>query len=137
MKRHPGNDILAMEVKAKPKAKAKPKKPLESDIQRAVIGLLKRHPKVAWVERMNSGAFKVGSNALNKGRFFRSGFVGCSDIIGQLKTGQFLAVEVKRPGGKVSDAQAAFLESVNKGGGLGFVAYSIDDVIKQLEDVCL
>ena len=40
---------------------------------------------------MNSGAAKVGN------RFIRFGFVGCPDVIGQLKDGRFIGVEVKAP----------------------------------------
>jgi len=117
------------------KEAAKPKQPKESVIQNAVISALRHHKRVAWVERINSGAFNVGGDAVNRGRFFRSGFVGCSDVIGQLKDGRFLAVEVKRPGGKLSKPQKAFLDKVNNSGGLGFVAYSVDDVLKALEAV--
>lgn len=64
---------------------------------------------------------------------------GVSDIIGILPRGiaestggRFLAIEVKRPGGKVSPHQAQFIDRVNRMGGLGFVAYSAQDVIDRL-----
>ena len=57
---------------------------------------------------------------------------GVSDIIGILH-GRLLAIEVKKPGGKLSLFQERFLENVNKRGGIGFVAYSVDDVIRALE----
>lgn len=52
---------------------------------------------------------------------------GCSDILGQMKDGRLLAVEVKRPGWSGptdarEHAQAAFLEKVRRFGGVaGFV----------------
>lgn len=42
--------------------------------------------------------------------------------------GKFVAIEVKRPGGKVSADQSAFLEGVRAAGGIGIVAYSVKDV---------
>ncbi len=94
----------------------------EQAILNAVLKTIRLHPQVAWVERMNTGAIKIDD------RFIRYGFRGCSDLIGQLKNGRFLAVECKAPGGKLSEDQAAFLDQVRKHGGVAIVAYSADDV---------
>jgi len=56
---------------------------------------------------------------------------GVSDIIGCYH-GRFMAIEVKAPSGKISEAQQAFIDSVNAAGGLAFVARSVDDVIECL-----
>ena len=40
---------------------------------------LSTHAAVAWCERMNSGAARMG------GRFVRFGFKGCPDVLGPLK----------------------------------------------------
>jgi hypothetical protein len=48
----------------------------ESAIQRGVLQYLRLHPRVAWVERMNSGVAKL------KGFYVKFGFIGCSDILG-------------------------------------------------------
>ena len=45
---------------------------------------------------------------------------------------RFLAIEVKRPGGKPTAPQQAFLDKVNEAGGIGFVATSVQDVMDQL-----
>ncbi len=45
------------------------------------------------------------------------------EMVGQ-QIGQFLAVEVKRPGGHPTDEQVQFIEMVRNMGGLGFVATS-------------
>lgn len=45
-----------------------------------------------------------------------------------LKGGRALYVEVKRPSGKTTPEQAAFLQSAAKDGALAFVARSADDV---------
>ncbi|MCU0246155.1 MAG: hypothetical protein MUC42_06260 [Bryobacter sp.] len=98
----------------------------EADVLKAVLATLEMHPKVAWVARMNSGAFQI------EGRFIKVGFKGCSDILGMLKGGRMLAVECKSSKGKESADQAAFGERVARDGGLYFVARSVDDVIAAL-----
>ena len=91
-----------------------------------VLLALRNHPSIAWAERQNTGALKVG------GRFVRFGWPGCSDVIGQMKDGRFLAVECKAPKGRVSDEQAIFLERINTAGGLAFVARDCRDVFDAL-----
>lgn len=54
---------------------------------------------------------------------------GISDILGIYK-GRFLAIEVKKPGGKPSQHQKEFLDEVNRHGGIGFVARSAEEVAK-------
>lgn len=49
------------------------------------------------------------------------------EMVGQ-KLAVFTAIEVKAPGGRVSDEQKNFIEQVNRAGGRGFVAFSADDV---------
>lgn len=56
---------------------------------------------------------------------------GVSDVLGIWK-GKFLAIEVKVPGKYPTHEQRAFLDKVNKEGGIGFVARSLEDVIAQL-----
>ena len=59
---------------------------------------------------------------------------GTSDILGIMKGGRFLAIEVKSKRGKVSKEQKAFLYRVNKLGGLGFVARSLEEVRNELDE---
>ena len=91
-----------------------------------VLKALKAHPAVAWCERQNTGSARIG------GRFVRFGWLGCSDVLGMLCDGRFLAVEVKAPKGKLRPEQAVFLECVNGAGGVGFVARDCLDVINAL-----
>ena len=58
-----------------------------------------------------------------------------ADIIGQLTDGRFLAIEVKRPSGKVTDEQAAFIGMVQNSNGVAFVARSVADVFQVLDGV--
>jgi hypothetical protein len=91
-----------------------------------VIKTLRGHPAVAWCERQNNGAFRDGK------RFVRFGWPGCSDVLGQLRDGRFLAVEVKAPTGKASEAQQLFLNRVRAAGGIAFIATNAADVIRNL-----
>jgi hypothetical protein len=52
---------------------------------------------------------------------------GSSDLIGLTDTGRFLAVEVKAPKGKLREGQESFLEMVQRLGGIGIVAKSVED----------
>lgn len=61
------------------------------------------------------------------------GMVGSSDILGIMTGGRFLAIEVKKPGGKLSEAQRDFIEDINIRGGLAFMATCIEDVEKELK----
>ena len=61
-----------------------------------------------------------------------SGVNGVSDIIGILPGGRFLAIEVKTDRGKATPKQERFIEEINHGGGLAFVARSVEDVMKKL-----
>jgi hypothetical protein len=58
--------------------------------------------------------------------------VGSSDLIGLTQDGRFLAIEVKRPGEKATQAQERFIEMVNSMGGVAFVATSAKDVYDRL-----
>lgn len=87
-----------------------------------VLKVLRNHPAVAWCERQNSGAAKVGS------RFIRFGWRGCSDLLGMLKDGRLLAVECKAPKGRLRTEQEEFLSLVRQFGGMAFVARNAADV---------
>ena len=120
------NETFILEPSPKPVKST----PLEADSLREVMIALKNHSLVAWCERQNTGAAKVG------GRFIKFGWKGCSDILGQLKDGRLLAVECKRlKGGKLTDEQTFFLERVRQHGGVSFVAASLHDVLNNLGDL--
>lgn len=107
--------------------------PTEAQILKAIMELLRKHPKVAKVWRQNSGTFAMQYGA--KTHYVRANSAkGMSDIMGILKTGRTLAVEVKSRTGKVAPHQQQFLDDINAGGGLAFVARSVDDVITKLGD---
>ena len=112
------------------KAQRKPPAQSEVDIQRDVLALLKRHPAIAWAKRMNVGGVRKPG-----GRWIDFGFVGCSDIIGQTRTGLFFACEVKRPGEGPSTVQIEFLKLVAENLGVAIVACDLEELTKQLNSV--
>lgn len=91
-----------------------------------VLKALNTHTAVAWCERMNSGAARIG------GRFVRFGFKGCPDVLGQLRDGRLLGVEVKAKAGRLRPEQAVFLERIRCSGGVAFVARDLRDVLREL-----
>jgi hypothetical protein len=91
-----------------------------------VLKALRAHPAVCWCERMNSGAVRIGA------RFVRFGFTGCPDVLGQLKDGRLLGVEVKAQAGRLRPEQAVFLARIRGAGGVAFVARDLRDVLREL-----
>lgn len=94
----------------------------EAPVLRAVLDYLAIRRIFAW--RNNSGGtFLPGAGG--RRQFVRFGAKGSSDVFAILPGGRFLAIECKRPGGKLTLAQEEWLESVRRSGGLAWV---IDDV---------
>lgn len=95
------------------------------------LALLERTGRLAWHARMNAGAGRLqrGDQA---SQWMRFGFPGQPDVMGQLPDGRFLALEVKRPTGRVRPEQAEFLAKVARHGGVAAVVRSVDDVARVL-----
>ena len=93
-----------------------------------MLQFLALHQKVAWAARMNTGALKIDK------RLVRFGFAGCSDIIGQMKDGRFLAIECKTKSGKMTDAQREFLLLVYCHRGVAGIARSVEDARLLVEE---
>jgi len=107
--------------------------PLEKDIQKAIIAFLSAHPKISIYGRFNSGTAITG-DAQGNTRYTRFNSIkGFPDIHGMLKGGRAVYIEVKRPGGRVSDEQQEFIDKVSAHGAVAFVAYSVDDVIENFK----
>jgi len=111
-----GDALLLERKNAKPEAAA----------LKEILPALTAHPAVAWCKRMNSGAVRIGK------RFVRFGWKGCPDVLGQLKDGRLLGVEVKAAKGKLRPEQAVFLERIRRAGGVAFVARDCRDVMREL-----
>ena len=97
----------------------------EQQIQRTILEYL-------WAKKIL--AFKFNNAGIRKpdGSWIPTGTKGVSDILGVLPDGRFMAIEVKRPGNKATQLQQQFLDNVNDKKGLGFIAYSVDDVVREL-----
>ena len=99
----------------------------EAAALKEVLIALTAHPAVAWCERMNSGALRIGK------RFVRFGWPGCPDVLGQLKDGRLIGVEVKAAKGKLRPEQAIFLDRIRRAGGVAFMARGCRDVFCELD----
>ena len=100
----------------------------ESEIQKSIIDLLKSKRFVVFKHR-SVGIWKRETESYIP---LSAGEKGISDIIACSPKGIFWAIEVKKPGGRVSADQIAFLNRVRANNGIGILAYSIDDVIERL-----
>lgn len=106
----------------------------ENAVQPAVLEYLQTHPDVAWCQRIN-----VGGAFMPSGKWVEFAFTGCSDIIGQMIDGKFLAVECKGTKGRTRknkktgiDDQKEFLERVANNKGVSLLVRSVDDCQKGL-----
>lgn len=97
----------------------------EALIQRCILAELQRRGIFVW--RANSGQARTAT-----GGFMRFNVEGCADLIGVLPGGRFLAVEIKSPKGRQSEAQRMFQERVTRSGGLYVLARSVEDVLTAL-----
>ena len=92
----------------------------ESAILKEVMLEASKHGCILW--RNETGGYKLAN-----GGFVRAGLCnGSSDLIGYYKCKKsgkavFLAIEIKRPGKKLSPAQENFINRINENGGIAFV----------------
>ena len=105
----------------------------ENKIQLEIIKWLKAESILCW--RNNSmgvydpkfGGYRSNPYAMR----------GVGDIIGVLPDGRFFSCEVKTPKGKTSADQVLFIKRCTRSNGVAFVARSIEDTKKALQDAGL
>jgi hypothetical protein len=97
----------------------------EADIQKQASDYLKLKGWIIFKHR-NVGIYKHATNRYIPLPF---GEKGISDLIGCSPKGRFGAFEIKKPGGRPSPEQIDFLRRINEKGGIGVLAYSLDDII--------
>jgi len=97
----------------------------EGLIKKQIMGWLRAQP------RAKCGAWPIQVGKI-PGRTNHS--KGISDIIA-LWSGRGVAIEVKTPGKKPTPEQVEFLRRWKESGGIAILAYSLDDVMKGLEEV--
>ena len=105
---------------------SKPLIPLERDVLKAVTKALRYDPRVSRVERNQSGVFVEGD------RHIRVGTRGKLDLTVYLKSGKYMEIEIKRPGGKPDPRQAARIEAIKRDGGLAGYCWSIESALALL-----
>jgi hypothetical protein len=132
-----GVPVREFDIPPEPKkrAPAKPSnEPSEADILRAIMSLLRHHPRVAQCWRINSGTF-AERNRDGSTRYIRANTArGMSDIMGVLKDGRTLAIEVKSRTGRMRPGQEEFLQTIRQAGGVAGVCRSVDDAVRLLGD---
>jgi hypothetical protein len=84
--------------------------------------------------RVNGGALAVAAPGGRK-RFVRfTSARGCSDLVAVLPpSGRFAAIEVKRPGGRLTPDQREFLDAVRAAGGIALCVDSVVTLASALE----
>lgn len=100
-------------------------KPLEKDIQRSICEYLSLKRHFFWRQNV-SPTFDWKTNQFR--RMAAHTMKGTPDIILITKSGQFVGLEVKRPGGKQSEDQKEFEKKCLKAGGRYHVVTSLEDV---------
>lgn len=100
----------------------------EANIQQSIRLALSEIGCLIW--RNNTGAYKDKS-----GRLITYGLCkGSSDLIGISPEGRFLAVEVKKEGGRVRPEQVLFCEAVRRSGGIAGICRSAEEAVKLVRD---
>ena len=109
---------------------------LKKDIpESAVIGEVKAIIKATGIklQRINTGCFVIGTG--RNRRFIKTADAGTCDFEGYDNKGRFVAIECKRPtGGRLSPAQEARINDINRKGGVAFVAHSGEEALKKLRE---
>jgi hypothetical protein len=136
------SDRPRVELTAPPPPKPRaPRKPsadgTEADVMRAVHDLLRRHRRVAWFMRLNSGGVSDGDRYTVFYRLYLRNMPprtkGASDYLGQLTDGRMFLVECKRPGvHKATEEQQDLISACVAAGGVAGIAQSVEDVIALL-----
>ena len=103
--------------------------PTEKQIQNLILEWLNYQGIFAW--RTNAGVIFIKGK--KKTRAIRVGMAGQPDISFLLKGGVAGFVEVKRKGGRITQAQVDFLDRVREQGAIAIVAYNLLDVQKALK----
>ena len=115
---------------------------LESELQREIMKavtdaggrVFRNQVGMGWYGHMVQSDAKEGHTIVLTGaRPLYAGLCeGSSDLIGWYR-GRFLAIEVKAAKGRATQEQVNFIENVNRDGGIGIIARSVDEVLDTLK----
>lgn len=98
---------------------------MESDLYSPILLALSRAG--ARVFRNNVGLARYKTHVVRYGLA-----PGSADLIGWTADGRFLALEVKTARGRLTPEQRAFLDAVNRAGGIGACVRSADEALAAL-----
>jgi hypothetical protein len=105
----------------------KPALPLERDVLLQIIKALRSDPRVARVERNQSGVFREGE------RYIRVGVRGKLDLTVYLRSGRYCEIEVKRSDKtKPEPHQLARIQEIKQQGGIAGWAWSAESALALL-----
>lgn len=107
-------------------------KPLEKQIQNEILEYLNSLPHCRAWQTQSGAVFDPTRRSFRKPPKWAP--IGVADIIG-IWHGYFLAIEVKRPGGRLSAHQKDWLSDMVKRGAIAMVAFSLQDVISLLDTI--
>ena len=99
----------------------------ESDIQSEIMIALGEHPKIAWCYVTSAGSFRV------RGGYMTVGIKGMPDIMGQMRNGKLLGIEVKKPNEKPKPEQLEFLDMISRNGGVSGWCCDVTGAIQIIE----
>jgi hypothetical protein len=99
----------------------------ESDIQKTILDYLTLRG-IFHYKNNTAGIYKQAT-----GSYIPSPSVGAPDIVAVIG-GKYIGIEVKRPGGKMSEHQLRFKENLERAGGIYWIFDSIDAAVGTLED---
>lgn len=105
----------------------------ERELQDAIrLALGRRTDVVLWRNNVGLGETREGARV----RFGLA--VGSADLIGVVRmangAGRFVGLEVKMPGGRVSDDQQRWIELVRSRGGYAAVVRSVDEAMAAVDE---
>jgi hypothetical protein len=101
----------------------------EAELQAEILLAVGSRPDCR-IWRNNTG---VG-RSLSGDRVIRFGLVGSADLLGILRGGRFLAVEVKTKRGRQNEAQRNFQRMIESMGGIYVLARDVQTVVDFIDD---
>ena len=115
------------------KPREKPRKvPNENSITNAILTYLNCQPNTfAW--RNNTTGIYDSRKKCYRARTGKYNIKGVADILGITNDGRFIAIEVKRPGGRASREQQYYLSRIKALGGIAGIASSVLEAKELLE----
>ena len=116
----------------KPNLPKSKKVPNENSITNAILTYLNCQPNTfAW--RNNTTGIYDSRKKCYRARTGKYNIKGVADILGITNDGRFIAIEVKRPGGRASREQQYYLSRIKALGGIAGIATSVIEAKELLE----